>query len=235
MKLSDFNILYLNLKRRPDRLFNIEKQLIEKNIPATLISAIDGQSLTNTEKEKHLNNFYTHRFAKREDRILGRIGCRLSHLKLLEYAIKKKWSNVLILEDDCQFMDDAEKIDINPPQDTDIFYLGGFYWHRNPEPHLQKSNWININNKYFKIACTFAYGIIGLDKIKDIYHIITHNKPEAIDLMYIKYIQKKGHCYIINPSICFQNTGFKSDVTYLGGSYKPEVKKITSYFYHPSV
>ena len=61
-------------------------------------------------------------FAKIEARKLGRIGCYLSHMEALEYAISNNYENILIFEDDCQFTDYANDTDINPPENCDIFY-----------------------------------------------------------------------------------------------------------------
>jgi glycosyl transferase, family 25 len=51
---------------------------------------------------------------------IGANGCFLSHLRILEDAGGR---SVLILEDDCDFSDDAR--DFQLPADTDVFY-GGF-------------------------------------------------------------------------------------------------------------
>ena len=235
MKLSDVNIIYINLEKRSDRLLNITGQLQKLDIlyKSILIKGIDGQSFTKAEESLYLSDWYSHPFSKIKARILGRIGCTLSHFKALEYAILHEFDNVLILEDDCQFVNDAINTEINPPTDCDIFYLGGYFWIKIPEETYQTGNWVNIKNKHFKIACTFAYGIIGKDKILKIYEILKKSRKETIDLMYIRNLQKLGNSYIINPVIALHNTNFTSDVTNLGGTIKSIQKKKSSYFYEP--
>ena len=221
MKFSKFNIIYLNLEKRTDRKQHIEKQLRQLQIynKSILLPSIDGQMLNAEERTYHRSYFKVHNFSKREDRILGKIGCYLTHIKALELAIKNNYDNVLILEDDCQFdfSMDIRNLDIIPPDNCDIFYLGGFFWRKKPEETLQTGDWVKIDKKNLKIACTFAYGIIGREKIKDIYHKLLNSQAEAIDLMYIKNIQKNNNCFIINPVICKQNMIFSSDVTNIGG------------------
>ena len=89
MKLSDFNIIYINLEKRSDRLLNITGQLQKLDIlyKSILIKGIDGQSFTKAEETLYLSDWYAHPFSKIKARILGRIGCTLSHFKALEYAI----------------------------------------------------------------------------------------------------------------------------------------------------
>ena len=69
---------YINCDHRIDRKQQVEAELEAIGINATRFNAIKT------------NN--------------GRIGCTLSHLKLLEMAIENDWSHLLILEDDIQFL-----------------------------------------------------------------------------------------------------------------------------------
>ena len=220
MRFIDYNIIYLNLEKRKDRKQFIENQLSKFKIldKCKLINSIDGQLIDDNEYEYHMSYFKVHKFSKIKERILGKIGCYLTHLKALEHAINNNYDNVIILEDDCSFHSFDKSIEINPPDNCDIFYLGGLFWRKKAEDTLQTGNWVNINNKHLKIACALAYGIIGKDKIRYIYNIIKNSQAEAIDLMYIKNIQVNGNCYIMNPVICKQNIKLSSDVTNLGGT-----------------
>ena len=79
-------ILYINLKNRKDRLESIENELIRigANFSSSKIFRIDAIL----------------------DKKNGHRGCVLSHLKAVNFAIEKKWKNVLILEDDAIFIKD---------------------------------------------------------------------------------------------------------------------------------
>ena len=81
-------ILYINLASRPDRRQLILKQFEKAGVPAAKILRIDA-----TYNEVH-----------------GAIGCSHSHVQALTYAIDNNLPNVLIFEDDINFIDDAKKI-----------------------------------------------------------------------------------------------------------------------------
>jgi len=81
-KVTDIqHALYINMDTRPDRKINVEKEIQQLGIPIQRFNAIKLQD--------------------------GRIGCSLSHLKCLMMAKENKWSHVLIVEDDIQFLNPA--------------------------------------------------------------------------------------------------------------------------------
>ena len=55
MKLKDFNIVYINLKRRPDRKDFLEKKLNNLNLHYKRIDAIDAKKFNDKEKEFYLS------------------------------------------------------------------------------------------------------------------------------------------------------------------------------------
>lgn len=78
--LSDIQYaFYINLEHRTDRREQIENELAIMGINAQRFNAI-------------VNNN-------------GAIGCTMSHLRLLNNAIEKNYSHLLILEDDIQFLE----------------------------------------------------------------------------------------------------------------------------------
>ena len=54
MKLSDYNIIYLNLDHRTDRDEYMKTQLKKFNLNAERISAVDGRKLDNREYRQQL-------------------------------------------------------------------------------------------------------------------------------------------------------------------------------------
>lgn len=74
-------ILYINLAARTDRRKEMEDQFVKLNIPTEKIVRIEAIS----------NSF-------------GAIGCTSSHIKALQWAKDNNLKNVLILEDDFNFM-----------------------------------------------------------------------------------------------------------------------------------
>jgi len=93
-------IIYINLERRQDRRQEIEQELQMYGLSGERFNAISNAS--------------------------GIVGCGLSHLAVLEEAEKMQWENVLILEDDFQFLVTKETLcqqfqafwDLNIPWDV---------------------------------------------------------------------------------------------------------------------
>ena len=267
MKLSDYNIIYLNLDKRTDRRKLMEDQLNKYKIEANRISAINGKKLKNKEyrlkiskqlkipEEKLRVSYWMNRsnfktMICQTDLVLGRVGCFLSHLKIMKYAIDNNLTNILVLEDDVNFIKDNINNNIEPPEDADICYLGGMFWHLKEEPEKILNQWIKINPNLLKILCTYSYLIHNKKTILDIYNLcmscfidgkghdksplwrkgIMKMRAQSIDFTYINYFQKLGTCYIINPVMFYHNEDMTSDISpQYGKSAKKKWKH--SYFY----
>lgn len=77
------NIVYINLDKRKDRNLLVQEELKKINF-STKPSRFKAIEMAN-----------------------GAIGCTMSHIKILEYAISKNLDHILIVEDDIQFLDPA--------------------------------------------------------------------------------------------------------------------------------
>jgi len=75
-------VMYINLDKRTDRRAELEGELAKMGMIAERFPAIQGKT--------------------------GMIGCGLSHIAVLKRAIVERWENVLILEDDFQFLVDRD-------------------------------------------------------------------------------------------------------------------------------
>jgi GR25 family glycosyltransferase involved in LPS biosynthesis len=104
IKIADIGF-YINLDKREDRKEKIESQLIDFNI-----SGVERHSAFSGYDSNTLN-------------------CKRSHLQLMEKLLETDFETLLILEDDCLFLDvlkeDGDKIfnDINNTE-WDVFWLG---------------------------------------------------------------------------------------------------------------
>ena len=74
------NIFYINLDHRADRKKHVESQLF--NIGLQGVQRFSAIKMEN-----------------------GAVGCSMSHLKLLQYALKTRLDHILIVEDDIEFLD----------------------------------------------------------------------------------------------------------------------------------
>jgi glycosyl transferase, family 25 len=111
MAFNQFDgVLYINLLHRRDRRMALENELERVGVDSNKVYRVKGVY----------------------DELNGCRGCVSSHIKALDEALARGWKNVLILEDDCCFVEDREKIDRYIEdffhtfgQIWDVFLLGG--------------------------------------------------------------------------------------------------------------
>jgi GR25 family glycosyltransferase involved in LPS biosynthesis len=181
MKLNKYftNIkcVVINLKTRADKKEYISKQLQSKKIDFEFFTA-----------EKHIN---------------PKKGCLESHLTIIkEHFIQKKYKYILILEDDCKFINNMSSMNI-PPKNWDMLYLGGTV-HR-----VMNKDYIG----YARVQCwtTHAY-IINLENEELINKILDAQSYEGeIDRYYLEKIHPNFNVYMCDPMIAIQKEGF-SDI-----------------------
>ena len=89
--------LYINLGTRPDRKASVELQLQKAGIPAKRINAEHIP-----EGDPRLSKCWDPANTKK---CAGQIGCLLSHIKALEYAVAQNWPYVAIFEDDFSWVE----------------------------------------------------------------------------------------------------------------------------------
>lgn len=150
--IRDVKVYYINLDRSVDRKSSMETMLNNNNFSNyERISAVEAKN---------------------------RVGCSMSHIKALEYAIKKGEYPYIILEDDVEVYN--KNFIVPLPEDSDAIYLGlsshGSYL--NAENNCKKI--INIKNKNKNI-----HQVVNmLDR-----HAIMHTNIEY-DIDSIKYNKK---------------------------------------------
>jgi len=99
LRVHDFDIAVINLDRRPDRISHLYKNspiMFRRSV------AIDGQNLS-----KHYFQFPDLLDTIRgQQRVLGEVGCSLSHYSLWKEHIERhKHEHLLVFEDDVMFSD----------------------------------------------------------------------------------------------------------------------------------
>ena len=151
---------------------------------------------------------------------LGALGCLLSHLGVMQKALKAGYRRILILEDDAQFAADqgswklmcdayrAQYAGPDPPYD--ILYLGGMSC---------KTKLRRCSQNLYQTKNTgggHAY-IIGEEMMKYVVKNALAFRKE-IDMFYIERIQPRGKCFCILPPPVYQAEGF-SDICQEKRSY----------------
>lgn len=94
--------LIISLQRCTDRRAKITKRLTELGIPWQIFDAIEGKSLSHSERRY---NGTVRRLMYGKDMTDGEIGCALSHIAVCKKIASDCLENVLILEDDAIIQD----------------------------------------------------------------------------------------------------------------------------------
>ena len=143
------NVYYINLENRSDRKTLVESELDELGWKYQRFNAI-----------------------KTKD---GRVGCSMSHLKLLKTAKEKNLDYIVVLEDDIQFKRKSwynKRIKNIMNTDFDVFLLAG-----NLRPPIYKTKYDSI----FKVDKSFT--TTGYIVKKHYYDKLINNIDEGIRLL----------------------------------------------------
>jgi glycosyl transferase family 25 len=181
-------IIYINLDDRNDRR-EIMKTFFEKGqIPADKILRFPAIKRNN-----------------------GGLGCLESHTEVLKMAKQNNWKNVLILEDDLEWLDLEEGYkqleELVQKPDWDVIMLTGWYWGYD-FPRVYNANNAGaylVNSSYYtKLLQNRQTSIFKLTKG---FGFDFNNKKYEADNFW-KILQKTDTWYAMNPCICRQVDGF---------------------------
>ena len=167
------NVYYINLKERTDRKKLVENELNELGWKYQRFNAIKTKN--------------------------GRVGCSMSHLKLIQMAKEKRLDYIVIVEDDIQFMRKTwynEKIKNILEKEFDVFLLAG-----NLRPPIFETNDENIG----KISKSFT--TTGYIVKKHYYDTLITNIKEGIQLL----LKNPDGEYNSNAIDCYWMTLQESD------------------------
>jgi GR25 family glycosyltransferase involved in LPS biosynthesis len=151
-------VFCINLDRRPNRWEEFKKAL-PKDWPFKTPErwgAVDGSTLA-------LPHWWEKGNAGK-----GAWGCYMSHMRLLEHCQQKGFKRVLILEDDCRFVEGfretVAKMLATAPTDWEMMYLGGQHLRQsNAAPEMINEDWFvphNVNRTH-----AFAIQNEGFNKV----------------------------------------------------------------------
>jgi glycosyl transferase family 25 len=190
----------INLNRRPDRWLTSSEIFKKNNINVERFTAKDGNEI-------NLPSPYKFELAG-----------SISHLNLIKKAKQLNLSNVLIFEDDVEFIDDiqkqfSEKIK-NVPDDWDMIYFGG--------NHIVEP--LEINDGVYKIYWTYALQMYAVnskffdDLISFLETKITQTlnndnplQPSVAADYFMAQLHESKNCYVIKPHFTWQRENF-SDI-----------------------
>jgi GR25 family glycosyltransferase involved in LPS biosynthesis len=193
-KISELikKIYYVNLDRRTDRRIQMDEEIKKMDLDVERFSAIEGKP--------------------------GSIGCSKSHLTLLRRARDAGYDNVLILEDDFQFLVTKAELEIevnnlfNNNSDFDVVMLGYNLLKYIPYMNktlgraieIQTTSGFLVNKKFYdKLIAAWERGLQKLIETKD-------EKKYAADQIW-KCLQPSSNWYFFMKRIGKQRPGF-SDI-----------------------
>ena len=185
------NIFIINLKRRLDRKKTMTKQFkLQKITKYEFIDAVDGM------KPNILNTFMELKNNRKTQIVSsGHFACLLSHIKAIEEAKSRGYSNIMILEDDVVLCDDfvGQLNKINVPS-YDMLYLGGII----NKKKIFFSHWAKSS------SILGAYGYIISSNLFDYVLGELKKMTDYVDLFYMKNIQL-NYCVILLDDIVKTN------------------------------
>jgi len=100
-------IIVISLARAIDRREKIKKQLDRLNLDYILMDAVDGNLLSDDQKNRYISLNGGWRYG--EKFMPGEIGCTMSHINAIKLAKENKFERFIVFEDDITICDDFEK------------------------------------------------------------------------------------------------------------------------------
>lgn len=142
---------------------------------------------------------------------LGKCGCLLSHIELLNHIVENKYDKVLICEDDAEQISEIPNLSV----DHDFVYLGGFFMSKKRTDGNYKEEVISeegmnpLKDKPFDIFMTMSYYIGKWEVAKELRDwILSQKRYKAIDVM---YANSKIDKYYYYPAI-FKERNIQSTI-----------------------
>ena len=179
MKLQDLSssIYVINLKERIDRKEHILNELTKIDCDNfILVEGVDGSKIENTSSIKN-----------------GAFGLLMTYKNIYQDWKSKGNQQILIIEDDCKFIDDFEKhlnlyVD-NVPQNWDILYFGANHNYHIGYKTLKINNYCIKTNNSYSAHCVLIKPYVFEELIS-----LINTNPLEVDVL-MSVLQKKYNSY----------------------------------------
>jgi hypothetical protein len=145
----------------------------------------------------------------------GALGCLESHTEVLKLAKKEGWKNILILEDDLEWLDFKESYsrleEFTKLPDWNVILLVGWYYKYNfPRIHYSNNAGAYLVNEAYRDTL-LENREISVNKLKNGVGFDYRNSKYTADV-YWNELMKKDVWYGLNPCICRQVDGFSDNI-----------------------
>ena len=208
----------------------IEKLQLDPRTPIVIHKAVNGSQISQSWMDENgyskysnwkLPNVDTGWYGR--DVLTGELGCAISHIIVWEDALKNKYDNILVLEEDFVVLNELLVNDFKSlPSDWDLFYLGkntlpgfedidvGLSRIKKSAPSYNTHAYL-LNKSGIKklLSKPFKQNLFALDE----FFISTYTThPNRNDL---GFIESDVNAYTLrdNLHICKQNSNFKTSTT----------------------
>lgn len=210
-------VFVINLAHRKDKWQLVTQQLEKMNIyNYERFDAIKPDiSEVSTE---YFEYFKKHNNSDGPDETyaVGGMGCKLSHLAVINIAKNRGYERTLVLEDDVEFRPDAPKVfsaateQVQSLNQWQMLYFTGNHG----------KNYTNIAANLIKIGS--SHSTVGYAVHKSVYDTIVEYGPKQfkhIDVFYKERIHPFFNCYCIQPHLVWNMDGY-SDIEQGFRNYK---------------
>jgi len=188
----------INLKRNTDRKSRLLEQIDRLNLTSVLdiiwFDAVDGRLLSSDPNPGFKVNELWYEPTHKKPMTCGEVGCSMSHWRIWEAIVEKKYDVALILEDDVKFSDAfAEKIRSYVdylPVATDMAYIHRKALNVGSEVVFD-DRWIVARTSYW--ACAYMLTQTGATKLLNTSYTksltpVDEFLPFVYDLSYRQYV-----------------------------------------------
>ena len=202
MNINEFfeKVYCINLDRRSDRWDCVINNFNKNNIKCERFSAKDGYEIDLPSPFRF------------------ELAGAISHLNVIKKAKENNLKNVLIFEDDVEFIDNLEELFSekikNVPEDWDLIFFGG--------NHV--GSLVKINKDVYKMTWSYALQMYAINskffdqliifletKINDVLNKTHDLSPSVAADYFIAHLQRNSNSYVIKPHFTWQRENF-SDI-----------------------
>lgn len=201
-------IFFINMDHRKDRLESAIEEFKKQDINATRYPGCKVY-ISELHPSAYDKLVSPHKF--KTPYIESSIGCKTSQYNIIRLAKERRYKNVLIFEDDIQFLFNKEKTQeiLNGalkelPEDYDLLYFSG--------NHLKTLETIQDKNFILRTKGTLTCHAYCINS--KIFDYLLDNMMKVgieIDNYYINEIQSRGNSYVVHPGLVTQAPSF-SDI-----------------------
>jgi len=208
MKVNNFfeKVFVINLPHRDDRLQKFDSNAKKHNIEYEIFPAFNGKTIGldfEYNDKKYVSEGYFNNLTPYHKSCMG---CSISHLEVLKFCKNKGYENILILEDDTEFVDDFEnKFNLFTESfitEWDLLFLSG----TEVKVNSIYKNFCGLSSCYTSHSYSVnksAYDIL-IEKITNSFYY------QPLDVSYSQ-IQNNIKSFICNPILTFQYASY-SDI-----------------------